>query len=165
MDYKHLTEVIIQPVLKHMGLYSLAAERLVLYTACQESHLKWLKQLGMKGIGEGSNLALGIYQMERNTHDDCWLNFLNHKKDLAKAVRHFEIEGLYDDDNFLEMAGNLYYATAMCRIKYFRVKEKLPAADDLVGLARYWKRYYNTYLGAGTVEEFVRHARQFGGAV
>ena len=43
----------------------------------------------------------------------------------------------------------------MARIHYLRVPEALPAADDVVGLAAYWKRYYNTELGAGTVEKFV----------
>lgn len=53
-----------------------------------------------------------------------------------------------------ELITNLAYATAMARVFYRRVKEALPAADDLDGMGRYWKKYYNTPLGRGTVEEF-----------
>ena len=50
---------------------------------------------------------------------------------------------------------NLGYATAMCRVHYRRVLEPLPGADDIPGLAEYWKQHYNTPLGRGTVGEFA----------
>ena len=47
IDSVHLTKYVIRPVLKIWGLHSENAERLVLGTACQESHCGlWLKQLG-----------------------------------------------------------------------------------------------------------------------
>ena len=57
-----------------------------------------------------------------------------------------------------QLKGNLYYAVAMCRIHYYRVSEALP--NDLEGMARYWKKYYNTELGKGTVEEFIHNYEQ-----
>ena len=42
----------------------------------------------------------------------------------------------------------------MCRVHYYRAPTKLPEAEDLDGLAHYWKKYYNTELGAGKPEEF-----------
>ena len=56
-----------------------------------------------------------------------------------------------------EMVWNLKLAAAMCRIHYRRVAAPLPAADDIEGLAAYWKTYYTTAAGAGTVDEFIRH--------
>lgn len=53
------------------------------------------------------------------------------------------------------MVYNLRFAAAMCRAHYSRVKEPLPDANDLFELGRYWKKYYNTEKGAGTVDEFV----------
>jgi hypothetical protein len=54
------------------------------------------------------------------------------------------------------MHGNHFYAAAMCRVFYLRVPERLPQADDSAAMARYWKRYYNTHLGKGTVEGFLQ---------
>ena len=43
----------------------------------------------------------------------------------------------------------------MTRIHYLRVPEKLPEANDVEGLARYWKKYYNTSAGKGTEKDFM----------
>jgi len=164
MDAQHLLITVIRPTLEMLGRWTEASEKLVLYTACQESHLEYLRQLGMEGIGRGSSMALGLFQMEKATHDDIWVNYLRHRPGIATAVRQFELEGLYDDDNYLELAGNLYYAAAMCRVHYLRVPEALPRADDLRGLANYWKRYYNTSAGHGTPQQFIDNAHRYGGA-
>ena len=155
MNAKQLRELIIRPTLKLLNLYSLASENLILYTACQESNLTYLKQLG-------TGPAIGIYQMEPRTHDDIWRNYLGVNTTLATAVHATNIPGMYEGEDAREMAGNLYYATAMCRIHYRRVKEPLPSASDIKGLASYWKKYYNTHLGAGTPEEFIRNAKKYG---
>jgi len=47
----------------------------------------------------------------------------------------------------------------MCRVKYFQVKEALPT--DLAGWAGYWKTYYNTRLGKGTEEGFIRDYKEY----
>jgi hypothetical protein len=46
------------------------------------------------------------------------------------------------------------YAAAMCRIKYLRAPDALPSENDIQAMANYWKKYYNTPLGAGTPKEF-----------
>ena len=55
------------------------------------------------------------------------------------------------------MIGNLYYAAAMARVHYLRRPEALPPAGDVEALGQYWKNFYNTFLGKGTVEEFVEN--------
>lgn len=52
------------------------------------------------------------------------------------------------------------YAAMMCRIHYRRVSEPLPAAGDLPAQAAYWKKWYNTELGAGTEAEYIEHWNQ-----
>jgi len=53
----------------------------------------------------------------------------------------------------------------MCRVHYLRRAEPLPKADDVHGMAAYWKRYYNTVHGKGTQQEFVEnYERYIGGA-
>lgn len=56
---------------------------------------------------------------------------------------------------------NLAYATAVCRLQLYRARPPLPAADDVAGLAAYWKRFWNTAKGRGTEEQFIAHYREF----
>lgn len=125
-----------------MGMNGLAAERLIIGTAVVESRLHYLKQ-----FPEGP--ALGIYQMEGVTHDDIWKNYLHYRPDVAKLVSSYA----FPDGEAEEMIGNLYYATAMCRLHYRRVPAPLPDCWDEVEMAKYWKEFYNTPLGKGTVEK------------
>ena len=146
----HLKEYVIEPTLDYLELKSDAAVNLLLGTASQESNLgRYIKQI--KGP------ALGIYQMEPATHQDIWDNYLKYKPELADKVRSLSSK----NKATTELITNLAYATAMARIHYLRVREALPEADDIKGLARYWKKYYNTELGKGTDEEFVHNYLRF----
>lgn len=147
INAKQLREEIIRPVLDHLDLWSLSAENLVLGTALVESRGEYLEQLG-------GGPALGLWQMEPATHNDIWANFLRYKSDLAAKIRELETSAEITN-GARELVGNLFYAAAMCRIHYRRVKQALPAADDARDLAAYWKQFYNTVQGAGTVEKAV----------
>ena len=96
--------------------------------------------------------ARGIYQMEPGTYDDIWRNFLIYHPELGTAVSSFAIRRLCGET---QICGNIYLATAMARIHYFRVREALPKADDVAGLAAYWKHHYNTRRGRGTKAQFM----------
>lgn len=150
---------IIYPTLHHLGLWSIAAENLIVGTISQESGGGYyIKQLG-------SGPALGICQMEPATHNDIWANYLVYHTALAEkagslvSARHMNIVMPIPNPN--EMVTNLAYSVAMCRIHYRRVKKPLPAADDIPGLAAYWKRHYNTTLGDGTVAEFIHNYNEY----
>lgn len=147
---------IVRPTLEFMGVnyIGLAAERLLVGTMLTESGGRFIDQKQKDNDVLGP--AVGLWQMERATHDDNWENHLNHNVDL-----HQRISGLLSPwpPKFEQLAGNNFYSCAMARIKYYRVKEALPDADDLDGLAKYWKLYYNTPLGAGTVEDFMTKAK------
>ncbi len=143
-----LRELIVQPVLKHLELHTLAAENLVVGTALVESNAGYLAQI--KGP------AFGLWQMEPATHDDVWKNFLAYRHRLSALVKELELPDWYGNDA-RELAGNLYYAAAMCRVHYYRVPERLPEPQDAQGMAQYWKTYYNTHLGAGSVLKAIPH--------
>lgn len=146
IDIVQFRDLILRPTLVGLGLHSQAAENLLLGTAVQESGLRKIKQWP-------TGPALGVYQMEPATHDDHYETYLAYKPDLKFKVLAFSFaDGLPDAS---ELIGNLYYATAMSRVHYFRRPEPLPGADDIEGLAGYWKEHYNTFEGAGTTEEFV----------
>lgn len=42
----------------------------------------------------------------------------------------------------------------MARIKYKLVPHKIPQWDDLEAVWQYYKKWYNSYLGKATIEEF-----------
>lgn len=143
IDAKQLRELIIRPTLKEMGMWSESAENLLMGTAAQESMMgRYIKQ-------RGKGPALGIYQCEPATHDD--------------VVRWSRAKGLLDFDSCRpdRLVHDLKYATMIARLHYYRVPKALPAADDIDGLSNYWKTYYNTRLGKGKSEEFVRNYENY----
>ena len=98
----------------------------------------------------GGGPARGWWQMEPATERDIWTNWIAHRPEIAAKI--VEVTGkegpghLEDDD---------LYAAIMCRLHYRRVPEALPDRDDLAKQAAYWKRYYNTAEGRGTVQHFI----------
>ena len=149
LDISQFRTAIIRPALETIGLYSLAAEELVLGTALQESGLRYLEQLG-------DGPALGLFQMEPATHDDIQTNFLAYRPELLSSLRmlsHLTIP--------LMLVGNLWYAAAMCRIHYYRAPEALPEAGQINAQASLWKLRYNTPAGKGTAAEYVANWNRY----
>ena len=143
--------MLITEVLAEIGLYSADACELLMMTAAQESHLgHYLMQVG-------NGPARGIFQMEPDTADDIWNNFLTWKVDLTNRVVKLMGESDFND---LQLTGNLLYQIAMARIHYYRVAEALPTRHNLMDMAKYWKKYYNTRLGKGKPEEAVYNYRR-----
>ncbi|GAB0057936.1 hypothetical protein SIID45300_02270 [Candidatus Magnetaquicoccaceae bacterium FCR-1] len=143
LDPHQLRDLIIRPTLQRLGYWTEAAEELVLGTAIQESGLRFVRQLG-------SGPARGLWQMEPATHDDLWLNYLNSRTKIGLNVL-----GPYSKPDAGRLVWDLGYACAMCRVHYLRCPGVLPAAGDHEGQAAYWKRWYNTALGAGTIEQYL----------
>lgn len=148
LSLDQLRELVVRPVLTELGLHSPAAETLVLGTAITESRLRYLKQIG-------TGPALGLWQCEPFTHSDLWRTTL-YGKHLGARVSKLAVaySGLHPPHT--QLVTNLSYAAAICRVHYYRIKQPLPA-NEPAALARYWKQYYNTPLGAGTVEKATPH--------
>jgi len=142
---------VIRPTLMHLDLGGVAAEELLLGTAMQESDLLHRRQLG-GGPGRG------LFQMEPATHDDIWSNYLAFKAPLAEKVK--ALLPAPTADRMTELENNDRYACAMARILYRRAPAPLPQAGDLAAMAAYWKKFYNTPLGAGKPEQFVAKWRK-----
>ncbi len=157
INIKQFRTEIVSPVLKHLEMYSAAAENLLVGTMLAESEIDG--ETYLKQMGDGP--ALGVYQMETATHNDLFSNYLNVRPDMRAGVMGFALR-----DNVVmgseELPGNLFYATAMARVHYWRRPEPLPASTDLEGLAAYWKKWWNTELGAGRVEHFIEMYRRHG---
>ena len=150
MNANHLRVFIVRPALNELEMWSPAAENLILGTAAVESDLEYLAQIS-------GGPGLGLWQIEPQTHEDVWANFLKFRKPLAKRVvqaagRGTQTPRLPPHDWLIY---NLRYAAAVARVIYWRDPEPLPEPTDTAGLGEYWKRVYNTDLGAGTVKRFV----------
>ena len=51
------------------------------------------------------------------------------------------------------LESNIAAGIVHCRLKYWRVPKRMPNTGE--GMAKYWKKYYNTHLGSGHVEDFM----------
>lgn len=153
IDPKQLRDYLIRPVLKYMepafglGVSCPQAVNLLLGTAAHES-------LGGKYIVQVGGPAKGIYQIEPATEQSLWDNYLAYREDKASLVRSLASQRLGRGD----LTWNLAYQTAMCRVKYWTADFDWPDdPNDIEALAKIWKKRYNTHLGAGTEEQFVKH--------
>lgn len=113
-------------------------------TAMQESHLTYLRQVG-------GGPAMGVFQMEPNTHDDLWDNFIDYQPQLRRVMRH--TFGTLAHCTCDRMISDMLYAAVMARLQYYRRPEPLPD-EDLGEISAYWKQWYNTPGGHGTRPQF-----------
>lgn len=132
---------LVKKTLEPMNLYSKSAEELIMGTIAHESLFgKYRKQI--------RGPALGIIQMEPNTFN--WLKGVY--DDRFPFIKNFTSSDLVNNDEL---------AIIFCRLRYLVVPESLPSAGDLVGQARYWKKYYNTVYGKGRVKDYIKHYKEF----
>ena len=129
-----LRQMVIKPALEKLGLWSTAAEELVLDTAIVESSLIYIRQ-------HGDGPALGLWQVEPATHGDLYANYLSYRQELGSRLMELRTPALSMGEN---LATNLMYGAAVCRLCYYRQPEALPVAGDIKGQAAFWKQHYNT---------------------
>lgn len=151
-----LRDIIVQPALSAIGLCSDAAINLILGTAAQETQLgRYVVQVGIEPYSGG----IGIYQMQAPTYDFIWQKHVEPSTSMkAKIKLYLGFEG---KPLASRMASDLALATVMARLLYANVLETLPQATDVKGLGRYWKIYWNTMKGAGTVDQFVENYKEY----
>lgn len=131
-------ESIIKSTLNDLLLYSEDAEELLIFTCANESN-------GGTYIRQVNGPALGIYQMEPETYNDLWQNYINNHGSLSlRLFSNFDVNRIPSAERLIY---DLRFATAMTRLFYARVKEPLPNAKDLDAIWNYYKTYYNTSAG------------------
>lgn len=149
INVRQLREFVIRPSLPP-GLYSMAAEELLVATIAVESN-------GGTYIKQKVGPALGIYQMEPATFSDVWKYVKGSKfHAIIMAICNFK-----DEPEANDMIYNLEFATLVARMKYYRDPLPLPSYDDVDGLWLYYKRCWNTYLGKTDKEEFIKSYKDY----
>jgi hypothetical protein len=150
---EHVYRFGVVSALERMGGYhdSEAARQLLFCTAAHES-------AGFSALYQvPAGPAIGLCQMEPATFLDIRDRFLAGDSPWKVAMRDC-IRSICGTDRPEpdEMAGNLVLAFVFCRLKYYTVHRHLPAPWDVVAQAAYWKSYYNTELGCGRPEDYIR---------
>lgn len=145
---------LITDVLKEADLYSKSAVELLMLTCAVESDFgTYIEQI--------TGPALGVFQMEPRTHDDIWTHYLYYKSKDSLPRYFFQRELSRDRGGAKQLKHDMAYAILMARIHYLRIAAPLPPADDVVELAVYWKRYYNTKHGKGTVPKAIEKYKEY----
>ena len=123
--------------------YSDEAVELVYETGNAETGYRHLEQMG-------GGPGVSFWQIEIGTVEDNWENYIVYRKPLIECLYKL---GYLEKDPVFSTLTNIAVAIAMCRIYYWRHPGSIP--DTMVGRAEYWKRSYNTELGAGTPEHYL----------
>ena len=159
MDKDQLRDLI-RETLREVGLYSEDAVELLMLTAAVETDLGYF-------IKQNNGPGLGMFSIEPTTHDDTVYRWLLVKTEKRIALRNRilnafdDVVGAYDPKTLVY---NLKYSIVIARLKYYMNPEPIPnlEKDGVVGLARYWKKYYNTEAGDGNINQasakYVRYA-------
>jgi hypothetical protein len=111
---------------------------------------KYVKQLN-------GGPARGIFQCEKPTFIDIINRCrLVHRSILAQTANFSES---ISPNDFRLLEFNHKLAVQVARLKYYLSPGTIPL--DLEGQAHYYKQYYNTPLGAATVEGYIRKYHQY----
>lgn len=148
INLTQLRLLVVRPTLQRLAAaipYSLVAENLLIGTAVHES-------MNFTYLAQVNGPALGFWQMEPTTFDDCWTNFIAFRPALRAAIL-----GLcgYEQPEAPAMITNMALAVAMARVKYARSPEALPDASDAQAMAGLYKSVYNSAEGAATVAQVL----------
>ena len=124
---------------------------LLLATAAIESKCGYyIKQIG--------GPAMGIWQMEPDTLHDIYDNcdaIATNGTDMFKTLDSLDLfEATKDDDLAQSLVISPMYACAMARLKYSMDPKPLPDYHNIRHVYDYYKRIYNTPLGASTYAKF-----------
>ena len=155
MNPQQLLDYIIKPTHQHMGgnYESKSANFLSLCTAAVESNCgEYIKQI--------NGPALGIWQMEPDTYDDIIDNCDAINENNIRFYN--KINSLWAYNGYGRVHGLVshpMYACAMARLKYSMDPHALPEytgnhSVDSKAFYEYYKRVYNTELGASTYQKW-----------
>lgn len=141
---RELSQFVIRPTLIYLGRHCPSAEALLLGVAASQSAL---------GSALHDRRGHGLYRIGESRHKSLWDDYLALDPELASLVRGLASQHAFLSGPHLELTVNLRYATA---IAWMLIEEKaaaLPAADDLLGLARIWRQ---TFQPQGRLCDFTR---------
>ena len=136
------------------------AQMLVYRTGLVESRYEYIMQKG------GDNIARGHWQCEPWVAVSLCKDYLQYRKELLKKVAEIcHLDWSYftnpEESKWREvLTTNLIAGIVCCRLHYWRVPKPMPKTLD--EQAAYWKQWYNTSKGAGTIDHFKELVMKYG---
>lgn len=122
------------------------AVEILLMTCAHESLFgKYMHQIG--------GPALGLFGIEPATHDSIFANYFHKRYPEFKQKPHAVLEGTD--------TGDLKYQVIVARGIYADKTEPLPAANDVQGMAEYYKLHWNTPMGKASIPVVIRNYHHF----
>ena len=145
-DLGQIKRYIVRPALQVMGpqYASNDAVNLVLGTGAAETQYRYVAQLD-------GGPARSPWQMEEATFIDIAGRYLPAQqfKLWRMLTTHYGVSSLLP--LWPDMTWDLCLAAIMCRIRYLPAYGAIPS--DAEGQCGYWKKFYNTSLGAGNLDK------------
>ena len=138
-----LSQHVIRPTLLYLGCHSPAAEALLLGAAASQSGL---------GAALDDKHGHGLYRIDELRHQQLWDQHLARDPDLASRIRGLASQHAFLAAPHLELTVNLRYATAIAWMLIEADNSPLPAVDDLLGMARIWRRVFRPH---GRPRDFI----------
>lgn len=151
-DHRQFRDLVIKPILGKLNLYSFDIEELLIFTMANESN-------GGTYLRQCKGPALGVYQMEPNTHFDIWQNYIRLNLKLGMALAYHL--NAHQSNDYERLITDLSYATVMARIHYLRVKAPVPNKEDTPAIYAYYKQYYNTPAGKANQQNSIAKYESF----
>ena len=124
-----------------------AAVRLLLMIAAHESG-------GFMYVRQVRGPALGLFQMEPATYTDT-MRYISERQERFPKLRWDSLP------RPKALCVDSWLAAQMARVYLMRFPEALPDKDNLEGLARYAKKYWNTEAGKATWEDYFNAYREY----
>ncbi len=123
------------------------AHLLIHETACAET--------GAGNIKDGTVFAgMGFTQFDKKPFYSIKKRAMKYRKKIKKDLK---IDIYYVEWEHLRY--NVFLSLLFCRLYYLLKKPPVPA--DLKGRAKYWKKYYNTFLGKGTANHYIKMVARY----
>lgn len=154
INHTQLRQYVIKPPLLAIGHYSPEDEEMLMSICSQETEDGFYLH---QTVG-GKNAALGIFQMQPDTHDDIWEKLKDSHIFSFKIMKTLNFDEKPTADM---MVYNLWYAAIMARLFWLHVKQPMPAINDSEGRWELYKKYWNTVKGKATKEEFMANYQRY----
>jgi hypothetical protein len=134
---------VIRPTLIYLGRHHPRAESFLLAVAASQSAL---------GAELDTQRGHGLYSISDTLHHKVWDEYLAKDPDLASLVRGLASQHAFLSGPDLELTVNLRYSTAIAWLMVEASHLSLPAEDDLLGMARIWRRIFQPQ---GRLQDFT----------
>ena len=122
---------------------TIEARELIFETGNAETGYRHLEQMG-------GGPSLSFWQLESNTIQDIWDNYISYRTNYIQMA--YEL-GLRDGELDFCVMSNIALAVFFTRVYYRRQPGAIPLTPE--ERADYWKQYYNTEGGKGTVKHYL----------